>query len=141
MKGLPCFASEMVFYSLTKFCVFQPCRKTQSLRIFDLGILEALNRDYSQRIKFLVNITDSLAFPKNGVVFGEQIWHYKAFYKYSIRLELGFCQTSKQLYRKLKYREKLLVKCQGLPHFSRKMVLHSLNKFCILSVESMLNVF
>ena len=79
MEGLPCFAREMVFYSLTKFCVFQPCRKIQSLRIFDLGILEALNRDSSQRIKFLENITDSLAFPKNGVVFGEQIWHYKAF--------------------------------------------------------------
>ena len=120
MKGLPCFASEMVFYSLTKFCVFQPCRKTQSLRIFDLGILEALNRDYSQRIKFLVNITDSLAFPKNGVVFVEQIWHYKAFYKYSIRLELGFCQTSKQLYRKLKYKGETFSKVPRFAPFFQK---------------------
>ena len=48
------------------------------------------------------------------------------------RFHLGFWQTSKQIYRKLKYREKVLEEFQRLSHFSRKMVLYSSNKFGIL---------
>ena len=49
-----------------------------------------------------------------------------------IRFDLGFWQASKQIYRKLKYREKVLEEFQRLPRFPRKMVLYSSTKFGIL---------
>ena len=49
-----------------------------------------------------------------------------------IRFDLGFCQPSKQIYRKLKYREKVLEEFQRLPPLPRKMVLYSSTKFVIL---------
>ena len=49
-----------------------------------------------------------------------------------IRFDLGFWQASKQIYRKLKYREKVLEEFQRLPRFPRKMVLYSSTNFCIL---------
>ena len=49
-----------------------------------------------------------------------------------IRFHLGFRQASKSFYRKLKYREKLSEKFQGLPRFPRKMVLYSSTNFRIL---------
>ena len=48
-----------------------------------------------------------------------------------IRFDLGFFQASKQIYRKLEYREKVLEEFQRLPRFSRKMVLYSSTKFGI----------
>ena len=49
-----------------------------------------------------------------------------------IRFDLGFCQASKQIYRKLEYSEKVLEEFQRLPRFPRKMVLYSSTKFGIL---------
>ena len=49
-----------------------------------------------------------------------------------IRFDLGFFQASKQIYRKLEYREKVLEEFQRLPRFPRKMVLDSSTKFGIL---------
>ena len=49
-----------------------------------------------------------------------------------IRFDLGFWQASKQIYRKLKYREKVLEEFQRLPRFPRKMVLYSSTNFRIL---------
>ena len=49
-----------------------------------------------------------------------------------IRFDLGFCQPSKQTYRKLEYSEKLLKEFQRLLRFTRKMVLYSSTKFGIL---------
>ena len=49
-----------------------------------------------------------------------------------IRFDLGFWQASKQIYRKLKYRENNLEEFQRLPRFPRKMVLYSSTNFCIL---------
>ena len=49
-----------------------------------------------------------------------------------IRFDLGFCQPSKQIYRKLVYSEKILDEFQRLLGFSRKMVLYSSTNFCIL---------
>ena len=49
-----------------------------------------------------------------------------------IRFDLGFFQASKQIYRKLEYREKVLEEFQRLPRFPRKMVLYSSTNFCIL---------
>ena len=49
-----------------------------------------------------------------------------------IRFHLGFWQITKQIYRKLKYREKVLEEFQRLSRFSRKMVLYSSTKFGII---------
>ena len=49
-----------------------------------------------------------------------------------IRFDLGFCQVSKKIYRKLEYRENNLEELQCLPCFPRKMVLYSSAKFGIL---------
>ena len=43
-----------------------------------------------------------------------------------------FQETSKQIYRKLQYREKLFGKFQGMSCFPKKLVLSSLRKFSIL---------
>ena len=49
-----------------------------------------------------------------------------------IRFDLDFWQASKQIYRKLKYREELLEEFQRLSRFLRKMILYSSAKFSIL---------
>ena len=49
-----------------------------------------------------------------------------------IKLDLGFCQPSKQIYSKLGYSEKVLKGFQRLFRFPRKMVLYSSTKFGIL---------
>ena len=46
-----------------------------------------------------------------------------------IRFDLGFWQTPKQIYRKLKHKEKRLGEFQSLPRFLRKMILYSRSKF------------
>ena len=48
------------------------------------------------------------------------------------KFDLGFWQTSEQVYRKLQYGEKFFGKFQGLLHFTRKLVLYLLSKFSIL---------
>ena len=49
-----------------------------------------------------------------------------------IRLDLGFWWTSRQIYRRLKYKQKVLEEFQRLSRFSRKMILYSSTKFGIL---------
>ena len=49
-------------------------------------------------------------------------------------LNLGFWQTSKQTYRKLKYRGKVSGDVQGLPCFPREMVLYRSTKFGIINL-------
>ena len=48
------------------------------------------------------------------------------------RFDLGFWQTSKQIYRKLQYVEKVFREFQGLPRFPRKIVLYSSTIFGII---------
>ena len=47
------------------------------------------------------------------------------------RFDCGFWQTSKQIYRKLQYKEKVSGVFQGFPWFGREMNLHSSTKFGI----------
>ena len=44
----------------------------------------------------------------------------------------GFWQTSKQIYRRLQYKQKVFEEFQGMSHFSRKIVMYSSTKFGIL---------
>ena len=48
------------------------------------------------------------------------------------RFQLGFWQISKQIYRKVQYRENVFREFQALPRFSRKMVLYLLTNFDII---------
>ena len=48
------------------------------------------------------------------------------------RFDLGFFQTSEQVYRKLQHGEKIFAKFQSEPRFPRKMVWYSLTKFGII---------
>ena len=48
------------------------------------------------------------------------------------RIKLGLWQASKQIYKKLQYKEKVLGEFQALPRFPRKMILYSWTKFGIL---------
>ena len=57
---------------------------------------------------------------------------FKTFEKTIITINLDPPQTSKQIYRKLKYSEKVFGEFQHLPRFLRKMVLYSSTKFGIL---------
>ena len=45
------------------------------------------------------------------------------------RFNLGFWQTSKQIYRKLQYKQKVFEEFQALPCFPRKIVLYSSTNF------------
>ena len=54
-------------------------------------------------------------------------------------LNLGFSQTSKQIYRKLQFREKVFGEFEALPRFRRKMILNSSSKFGILKPEKILH--
>ena len=49
-----------------------------------------------------------------------------------IRFDLGSCQPSKQIYRKLEYSEKVLEEFQRFLRFPRKMVFYSSTNFGIL---------
>ena len=69
---------------------------------------------------------------KNGFVFLNLIWTFKAFIWKLIRFDFFFWQTSKQIYRKHKYTEKVWKEFQRFPRFSRKTVLYSSTKFGIL---------
>ena len=71
---------------------------------------------------------------KNGFVFVNQFSHFKdwAIISNRIRFDLSFWQASKPIYRKLKYRGKVLKEFQRLPRFPRKMVLYSWTNFRIL---------
>ena len=55
-----------------------------------------------------------------------------------IRFDLGFWQTSKQIDRKLKYRENNLGEFQRLPPFPKKLVLYSSTKFGILKPSTII---
>ena len=55
------------------------------------------------------------------------------------RLNLGFWQTSKQIYRELQFREEFFGEFEALPRFWTKMILNSSSKFGILKPEKILH--
>ena len=68
---------------------------------------------------------------KNGFVFVNQfdILKPSTNIPWLKRFDLSFWQTSQQIYRKLKYKEKVFGEFQCLPRFPRKMVLYSSTNF------------
>ena len=58
-----------------------------------------------------------------------------------IRFDLGFWETWKPFYRKLKYREKVLEEFQSLHRLPRRMFLYSWSNFNILKLWAMISNF
>ena len=74
---------------------------------------------------------------KNSFVFVNKIWHLKALNQYSVAQKIryrlsSYRQTSKQIYRKLKYSEKVFGQFQGLSSFPQKLALYLSSIFGIL---------
>ena len=99
-QRLPPFPRKMVFYSSTNFHVLKPWIIISNLIRFDLGFWQASKPFYrklnNRKGAFArVSMFDSLS-QKNGFVFVNQIWHFKALnhyfqpYKIRFRLLTGF---------------------------------------------------
>ena len=86
-----------------------------------------VNWDFSQTLKFFREFRSLPRFPRKMVLY----WSTKLGIikpwtnNWSLRrFDLGFLETSKQVYQKLQYREKFFGEFQGLPHFPRIMFLY-----------------
>ena len=125
----------MVLHLLTKLFIFQPSTKIQSLRRFDLDLLETLKGVYRwlryekkckyQRLSF---------FHRKIVLYSlSKLDIFKPCKNIQLlrRFDKDFWKSSEQIYRKLQYWEKCFGKFQSLPRFLRKMSLNLLNKFYI----------
>ena len=105
---------------------------------FDLGFWPAskpFDRKLKYREKALEEFQRLSCCPRKMVLYSStnfRILKPWAIISNVIRFNLGFWQTSKPFYRKLKYREKVLKEFQRLPRFPTKMVLYSSTNFRIL---------
>ena len=89
------------------------------------------------RRKVLGSFSVCFAFPEKVVSgLSSKLYIFEPFTNVQLhkhrRFDLGFQQTSKQVYGKLQYGEKFFGKFQRLPRFPRKMVLYLWSKFSIL---------
>ena len=119
---MPRFLRKMILISSSKFCILRPFSNTQLYRRFDLGFWQTLEqvKGKSNMKKNLHKVSKPVSLSqKNGSVFVDQIWHYKAWTNIPLlRGSDSDCwQTSKRIYRKLQYREIAFGKFQGLPRF------------------------
>ena len=135
---MPHFPRKMVLYSSTKFGILKPWTIISNLVRFDLGFWQASKEIYRKlkyREKDLEEFQRLPRFPWKMVLYSSTKFGISkplTIISNLIRLDLGFWQASKQIYRELKYREKVLEEFQCLLRSPRKMVLYSSNKFGIL---------
>ena len=135
----------MVLYSSIKFGILKSLAIISNHMRLDLGFSQASKKIY-RKLKYKENVFEEFQrlprFPREMVLYSSTkfsifkpltiIWNH-------IRCDLGFCQASKEIDRKLKYRQKVLEEFQRLPHFSRKIVLYSLTKFGILNPSTIIS--
>ena len=128
----------MVLYSSTKFGILKPWTNIQSLGRFDLGLWQTSKQIYRKlqyKQKVYVEFQGFSHFPRKMVLYS---WTKFCMLKpwtniQSLRkFHLGFWQASKQIYRKLQYREKVFGEFKTLPRFLKRMVLFSSIKFVII---------
>ena len=135
---LPHFPRKIVLYSSIKFGILKSWTIISKFIRFDLGLWQTLKQVYRKlkyRKKVLEDFQRLPLFSRKNILYSPtKFGILKPWTSISklIRFDLGFWQTSKQIYRKLKCREKVLKKFQRLPHFPRKMVLYSSTKLGIL---------
>ena len=132
------FPKKMVQYSSTKFGILNPLTIVSNLLRFDLGFCQPSKQIY-RKLEYSEKVSEEFErlpqFPKKKVQYSStkfDILKHLTIVSNLIRFDLGFCQPSKQIYRKLGYSEKVLEEFQRLPRIPRKMVLYSSTKFVIL---------
>ena len=132
------FPRKIVLYSSTNFRILKRSAIICDLIKFDLGFWQA-SKPFYRKLKYREKVLEEFQrlprFPRKMVLYSStnfRILKPWAIISNLIRFDLGFWQASKQIYRKLKYREKVLEEFQRLPRFPRKMVLYSSTNFCIL---------
>ena len=135
---LPRFSRKMVLYLSTKFGILKPSTIISNLIRFVLGFWEA-SKPFYRKLKYRESDLEQFQrlsrSPRKIVLYPSTkfgILKSLTIFSNHIRLDLGFCQASKQIYRKLKYRENVLQEFHRLPRFPREMVLYLSTKFSIL---------
>ena len=137
-QRLPPLPRKMVLYSSNKFVILKPITIVSNLIRFDLSFCQPSKQIYSKlgySEKVLEEFERLLRFPRKMVLYSSTkfgILNPLTIVSNLIRFDLGFCQPSKQIDRKLEYSEKVLEEFQRLLRFPRKMVLYSSTKFGIL---------
>ena len=132
------FPRKMVLYSSTKFGILNPLTIVSNLIRFDLGFCQPskqIDRKLEYSEKVLEEFQRLLRFPRKMVLYSSTkfgILKPLTIISNHIRFDLGFCQASKQIYRKLEYSEKVLEEFQRFLRFPRKMVFYSSTNFGIL---------
>ena len=137
-QGLSRFPWKIVWYSSTKFGVLKPWTNIPCPSRFNLGFWQTSKQIYRKlqyKEKAFEELQGLSRFPRKMVLylltkFG--ILKYTANILRPRIINLGFWQTSKQIYRKLQYRKKVFGEFQDLPGFTRKMIFYSSTKFGIL---------
>ena len=137
-QGLPCVPRKMVLYSSTNFRILKSWAIISNLIRFDLGFWQA-SKPFYRKLKYRKKVLEEFQrlprFPRKMVLYSSTkfgILKPWTIISNLIRFDLGFWQSSKPFYRKLKYREKVLEEFQRLLRFPRKMVLYSSTNFPIL---------
>ena len=137
-QRLPCVPRKMVLYSSTNFRILKPWTIISNLIRFDLGFWQ-VSKPFYRKLKYREKVLEEFQrlppLPRKMVLYSSTkfvILKPLTIVSNLIRFDLGFCQPSKQIYRKLKYREKVLEEFQRLLRFPRKMVLYSSTNFPIL---------
>ena len=129
---------KMVLYSSTNFRILKPWAIISNVIRFNLGFWQT-SKPFYRKLKYREKVLKEFQrlprFPTKMFLYSStnfRILKPWAIISNLIRFDLGFWQSSKPFYRKLKYREKVLEEFQRLPRFPRKMVLYSSTKFGIL---------
>ena len=131
------FPRKIVLYLSTNFGLFGSWVIISKLIRFDLGFFQA-SRPFYRKVKYRKKVLEEFQrlprFPRKMVLYSStnfRILKTLAIIPIPIRFDLGFWQSSKPFYRKLKDREKVLEEFQHLSPFPKKMVLYSSSTFRI----------
>ena len=135
----------MFFCSSTKFEILKPWTHILWPRRFDWRIWQSskqIFRKLQYREKDFEAFQVFSRFPRKMVVYSSTKFGIRKPWKKLVslrRLNLGFWQTSKQIYGELQFREKFFGEFEALPRFRTKMILNSSSKFGILKPEKILH--
>ena len=124
----------MSLHLKTKFCIAKPWSNIQSFRRFHFDLWQTSKQIYRKLQCSSKDIQGLTRFPRKMVLYSSTTL---GIIKPSTNIpwlrwfDLGFSQTSKQIFRKLQLREEIFGELQGLLHFPRKTVLYFLTEFAI----------
>ena len=131
-QGLPRLSRKMFIYLLAKFGITKRRTNIRFRLLTDSQTNLKQNAIKGERFSELFRKV-CLAYPRKWFCIRWPNLGYKALNQYSMtqKFDLGFWQTSKQIYWEPQYREKVFGEFQGFPRFLRKMVLYSSTKIGI----------